>query len=377
MNENKYNNSKIKGDLKEYASMAAALREDASKPSDVSAIDLLMRKYGPESQGGNGTVDSLSALLEELGIETQHDTFSGLLTNQTEDIKWLVPEIVWSKIRVGLRRSPIYPNIIAREEPINSLKVQVPWMNMADAAPRWVGEGETIELGSISYASKEFKIRKMGRGIKVTDEVMSYSSINIVNIFFEDFGVKLGYGLDSIAVDVLLNGEQADGSESAPVVGVTTVGAITYRDLLRVWIRMSRMGKNPSAQVGGESVALDILDLDEYKKSNKTAAPEQRLNLRTPVPTETDFYVHEHVNENQVVILDPRTAMAKFNAKPLKIEFERIVSNQTEASYATLTTGFAILFRDSRVVVDKTLNFEDAGFPQYMNIDAMALETIK
>lgn len=369
-----YKKSTVKASLQEATRQARSLREDGDKPKEVSAIDILMQKHGKD---GDGTFNTVEEMLEELGIETEHDTFQGMVTAFDEDLKWLMPEIIWSRVRLGLRRAPIYPNIIAREEPVNGLRVQLPWINMSDATPRWVGEGETIQFGSVSYGSKEFKIRKMGRGIKVTDEVMRYSTINVVNIFFEDFGVKLGYGLDSVALDVLFNGEQADGSASAPVIGVDTVGTVTYRDLLRVWLQMGLMGKNPNTMVGGREIAMDILDLDEFKKSNRTAAPEARLNIQTPIPTQSNFYAHATIDEDQVVILDPRTAMIKFNAMPLKFESERIVSNQTEAAYASLTTGFATLFVDSRVILDKSVSYEDSPFPDYMNADALSIETIK
>ena len=58
---------------------------------------------------------------------------------------------------------------------------------------------------------------------------------------FRDFGVQLGYALDTLAMDVVINGNQVDGSESAPVIGVgSTSDGIQYRDLLRVWVRASR-----------------------------------------------------------------------------------------------------------------------------------------
>lgn len=374
MIDKRYEKSEIKKSLSEAHKEAVALRADKNRPEEVSAIDLLMQKHGKD---GDGKANTVEELFHELGLETQHDTFSGVITAFPDDLKYLVTEIIWARVRLGLRRSPIYPNIIAREEPISALKVQIPWLNMSDAAPRWVGEGETIQFGSISYGAKEFKIRKMGRGIKVTDEVMSYSTINVVNIFFEDFGVKLGYGLDAIAVDVLMNGEQADGSSSAPIIGVTTVGTVTYKDLLRVWVRMGLMGKNPNTMVGGMDMSMDILDLEEFKKTNRTAAPEARLNVNTPIPNQSNYYIHGSIDDNQVVILDPRTTMAKFNAKPLQFESERIVSNQTEATYATLTTGFAVLFQDSRVILDKSLDYSTNPFPEYMNANALALETIK
>jgi len=58
------------------------------------------------------------------------------------------------------------------------------------------------------------------------------------------------------------------------------------------------------------------------------------------------------------------------------VESERIVSNQTQATYATLTTGFSKLFDDSVVVIDKSLNITTAGFPAYMEVDDLEIQDV-
>lgn len=383
MNTEKLSKSEYgKGKIKGFYDAAHQLRNDALAPKDISIFDIAFNEKKdnkesfttPTEAELKGTMDHL---MDSLGINSQFDTISNILTVPDESIRWIVPEIVRAHIRLGLNRAPIYPNIIREEQSVSTPKVQMPFINQSDAAPRYVNEAETIQLGDVSYGSKELKIRKMGRGLRLTDEMRQYTSINLANIFFEDFGTRLGYALDGIAVDVLLNGEQANGSAASPVIGVQTVGTISYRDLLRVWTRMTRMGKVPNTMVGGEEAAMDILDLPEFKKSPNSAAPEARLNMQTPVPSSSNFYIHADVPDNQVVILDPNTTLIKFNARPLMIESERVVSNQTETSYATLTTGFAILFTDSRVTLDSTVDFETSKWPQYMNPDALAQETVK
>lgn len=371
MDLKKYEASKLKGNVGNIMKATNEVREDANSPYDASFHETA----NSGCEGAN--YESFEAVMEDLGIQPRVDTIQNLMTQQAIDAKWLLPEIIRNYITLGMKRAPIYPNITATEEAISAQKVQVPYVNQMDATPRFLGEGETFELSELSYGAKEFKVRKMGRGVKLTDELKRYSTLNIVSMFLRDFGIRLGYGLDSLAIQVLLNGEQTDGSESAPVIGVTTTNTLTYKDILRVWLRLSRMGKNPTTMVGGEDMAMDILDLPEFKKSEKNAAPEAKLNLRTTIPTQSDFFIHSSIPTNQVVILDSSTTLAKFNSMPLKVESERIVSNQTEATYVSLATGFAILFRDSRVVLDKSAAFATNGFPDYMNVDALALDVIK
>ena len=64
-------------------------------------------------------------------------------------------------------------------------------------------------------------------------------------------------------------------------------------------------------------------------------------------------------------------------ARQLMLESERIVSNQTEAIYATITTGFSKMYRDAAILLDGTKEFTDNGFPDYMNIDPYLVVDLK
>ena len=242
---------------------------------------------------------------------------------------------------------------------------------MSDAAPARVNEAETIPLGTISYGQKQVSIFKIGKGIKITDEVKNYVSLDVMGIFLRDFGIQLGYAMDNLAIDTGINGDKIDGSESAPVIGVgTTSEGIQYRDLLRIWIRGSRMGRNFTSMIGGEDEALNILDLPEFKvRSNGTT--EATLNLHTPVPNRADFWIHGGIPANQLMLIDKAAGMIKLTAQPLMLESERIVSNQTEAMYASLTTGFSKMYRDAIVMLDSSRAFSSNGFPEYMNLDPL------
>lgn len=367
MNQTKYDNSKHKGEVQALFMQAESLRNDANAPMDVSLFEVFEQKNeGLKTE----------ALFEDLGIDPGSTTISNILTVADTNVRWIIPEIYRDAVRLGLRKAPIFPNIIASTQTLGATKLTMPYINMSDADAKYVGEAETIQFGNISYGSKEIKIRKMGRGFKISDEVKQFSTLNVVSLFLQDFGVRLGYGLDTLALDVLLNGEQANGSESAPVIGVGTVGTLAYMDLLRVWIRLSRMGKNATVMIGGEAIALLLLNLPEFK--NKVlGAPLANLDVKTPIPTSSSIYIHGSIPDSQIIILDPKTTMLKFDSRPLLVESERIVSNQTEATYATISCGFAIMFRDSRLVLDDSLAFSSNGFPAYMNVDALEMSQIK
>lgn len=359
MNTEKLSKSIHKDNIEKFVRQAEQLRKDPTNPQDVSLGDILEM---------NGVGLSLSELYEDLGIDPTTDTIENLFTMPDSSIRWLVPEIFRDALKLGLRKAPIYPNVIAAEQSIKGLTAVIPAWNMSEAKPRIVGEGETISLGTVSTTSKSIAIKKYGRGLKVSYEVKNYVSINIVSIFMQDFGIKMGMGLDNELIRVLLNGDVLGGGEAITTIGIATANTLVFGDLLKAWIRMSRLGKNMSVMIGGEDAALKTLSLTEYTQLNqRTGANYHSLNLKTPMPQNSDYYVHGAVPANVTIILDPASTVIKFNAQPLLVESEKIVSNQTEATYATFTTGFGTLLRDSRLAIDTSQTFAAAYFPATMD----------
>ena len=363
MDAKKFSNSKFKNSIRPIMDELHSLRNDRERPMDISLGDFF--ELNPDTYK-DVTVKSF---FSDLGIDPATDTIQNIFTMPGSDARWLVPEIFREAISLGLRRSPIWSNLIAAEQTVSQTQITMPNWEMSDAAPMHVGEAETIPIGTVSYGQKTVSISKIGRGIKISDEVRDYVSVDIVQIFLQDFGVKLGHAMDTLLIDILLNGEQSDGSASAPVLGITTSGTLVYKDFLRIFIRMSLLGRTPGVMVAGEDMALTTLDLAEFKTRNQ-GTPDKTLNLKTPVPNSVDFFIHGNVPSNQIIVLDTSATAIKLNAKPLLIESDRIISNQTTETYASLTTGFSTLFRDARVIVDQSKAFSGYGFPAYMDYTA-------
>ncbi len=362
----KFEKSEFKGKIEEAVRLADSMRSDKDNIQDVSFSEIVKTKFGV----------SLEKFYDSLGINPYTDTIENITTSGDLDVRWIIPEIFRDALKLGLNKAPIWNNVIASESQVSGLTTIMPYLNTSDAAPRRVGEAETIPTGSISYDSKQVKIFKVGRGIKIPYEVMQYATLDVVSLFLIDFGKQLGLALDTMALDVLINGEQTDGSASSPVIGVGTAATKVYADYLRIWIRMARMGRLPNTIIGGEAAALETLDLAEFKTNNvggttPVGVPTSTaLDIKTPIPKKSNYYIHGNVPTDQELIIDPTASLVKFNAQPLLIESEKIVSNQTEAFYASLTTGFSKLFRDGAVIMDKSDTIGNLPFPDYMDVDA-------
>jgi hypothetical protein len=357
MNQAQFEDSKYKASLAELESTLNTLRKSTENPIDASLAEAVHGKHGV----------TLESFFADLGIDPNVDTVQNMVNLPDSSVRWLVPEIFRETLRLGLRKSPIYPNIIAAEVAIKGLNAVIPHFNMSAAIPKKVGIAETIPYGNVSYGSKQVGLGKMGLGIQIPYEVQQYVSLNLVSIFLQDFGIKMGMGMDAMAIDVLINGEAAGGAESAPVIGVASAGTLTYKDILKIWLRMSRIGRMPDSMIGGEDAALLTMDLAEFKRTDKFGTADKTLNLKTPLPTRANYFIHGNVPTNEQIIIDSGAALIKMNAQPLLVEQDKTISNQTMSWYASFTTGFATMYRDARVILDHSVAFSSNGFPAYMD----------
>lgn len=369
MSENKKTAQELLQELPSNIQQLDGFRAGSNHRSstDISFSEFIQEKYNL----------SMDDYCDQLGVDLRTTTMQNIFTMPDQSIRWIVPEIIRTAIDLGVKEAPFYPNLIAGEQSIKGLSAIMPIINPSDAAPSRVNEAETIPVGSVSFGQKSVNLFKIGRGFKLTDEVKNYVSLDVLGIYLRDFGVQLGYSLDSLAMDVLTNGNAKDGSESAPVIGVSdTAKGIQYKDLLRLWIRGARLGRSFQDIVAGEDKAVDLLDLPEFKLRQQ-GTPEATLRLKTPVPNQANCFIHTGVDSNQIMLVDPRFAMIKLNAQSLMLESERIVSNQTEATYASLTTGFSKMYQDAALLLDGSKTLEEAPIPEYLDKDAFIQYSIE
>lgn len=341
--------------VKEAVKKCEALRRDTKVPLDIS-----LSEYFKDTQG-----TTMDTVYNDLGVNPTVDTIQNIINMPDNSMRWLIPEIYRDAIRLGLRKAPIYPNLIVTEQSVSQTSVKMPAINMSEAAPKRVGIGETITTGSVSFDQKEVKIYKYGRGFKIPYEIVQYVPLNLVSIYLQDFGVKMGMGLDNMAILTLLNGDQANGNDSIATIGVKTPTDITYRDMLKPWVRLGRLGKNANQLIAGEDMAVEVLEL--LTNTRLVGTPRMNVSIKSPLPQNSNVYVHGSVPANVAIIVDPSSTLVKLNAQPLLIESDKVVANQTQEVYATFTTGFATIFRDSRLAIDMSKDFATNGFPAWMD----------
>lgn len=296
----------------------------------------------------------------ELGLDMSDMTVEKMLS--TGDLtKWLFPEIFRDAIRRGLEYTPFYGDLIATEETINSTGLTMPFMDWSDidrneVKLRDTAEGATITEGEIiTWAEKQVSIRKKARGLKQTYESIMFTPIDLAAIYFEELGTQMGADLDKELINIALNGDQADLSESAPVIGAAVANTLAYSDLTRAWIRFRRIGRNSTVLLMNETDAITVLNMPEFQRTvpaGATPVAGVTLNIVSPLPTSQNVYVHDSIPAKKIIMVDVARAFIQLTAMPLLIESERIVSRQIEGEYVSIITGFANIFRDGRMVLD-------------------------
>lgn len=310
---------------------------------------------------------AIEALYADLALDPMSATIQLILDRQDEAVRWLVPEIIRDAIRKGVINAPIHRDFIIREEAAAQPVQTMPFWDMTGLTnePKDLGVAESMELGSIKYGSKQVRIGKSGIGIELADECIRYTSVSLLSLFLQDVGVKLGSSLTKKAINVLLNGDQADGSEAAGAVGVKgAANSLVYDDLIKVFVRGSLLNRKWTRCIGNEAMVNQLLNMAEFRNTDKFGNSELQLNLKTPIPRSIDAYCHSSMTANKMLMVDPSVSMIQLTCVPLTVESERIVQRQINGTYVSLTTGFAIIMRDGRIILDTT---GQAAFPAFLN----------
>lgn len=280
---------------------------------------------------------------------------------------WITPEVFYPEIMRGVVQAPYYQDLIISEVQVAQPNVVMPYINLSEAQLVNSDEGATIEEGTVSYGSKNVAIGKEAKGIKFTYESLQFNTLNLVQVFFRDFGRRLGARLNNKAITALINGDQADGSEASAVIGVENTGnKFTYTDLLRIAIRFQLLGRQLRFLVGNETTVRRFLELPEVKNKQFNGSPIVQIMLHTPLPTMIDVYTNINVPANQYIFGDNSAALVQLTALPLLVETEKIVSKQIQGTFASIYTGFANVFRDARVIADDSIAYAGHEFPTWM-----------
>jgi len=289
------------------------------------------------------------------------------LAGVPSDYRFLIPEIILAITMTAYEETAKWAAWVSGTDTVNQLSgIKVPRLERGKSMPYQIGEGQSIPAGSVEFGQKEVSVRKYGLHFGITDEMMASQSLDTVALFMRNYTSDMNIGDNSKALDVLINGEQADGSESAAVIGVdATADGYKQLDIDRVSAQLKGLNMQLNAGIGSISNALQDL--------NQSLPNRERLTLQQYAGVMTDLY--NLPDADHILLFDKSKAMRRLQYGAMKIETERDPSRQIERVYMTFHSAFYIAKRDARVIVDKSVTFAANPFPAYMDFEARRLET--
>jgi hypothetical protein len=276
-------------------------------------------------------------------------------------------------IRTGFVNGSMASNWILGSQNMSQTKLVMPRIERGNGRASKVAEGANIPVGSLRFGKKDVSVFKVGTGFSITDELVEGSSIDMMFEFLQEAGNDMSIGRDVEAMRVLVSGEQADGSESTPIIGVTdTAAGLQLADIDRVVERMRRLNRPANRIITSETI--------KQKDLNSEYSARERILLEAYFGRPVDCHVLPTLR--QLLFLATDKSMVELNYKTMKVERQRNPQNQTDDMYVSTYIGFAKVRRDATVIVDTEVAFSPTigaagGFPAYMDIDARISEAFK
>jgi len=268
---------------------------------------------------------------------------------------YITPEIILSQITTGAIQAAFYDQLVAVTEPVNSDSVTVPKIDISDAKMEKGTEYSKANRGKVTTGSKKVAFEKTQKAFEISYEALRRHSLNFVQIYFEHLGALMASDLNRDLVTVSINGDQANLSESAAVIGIKSLTAgFKYRDVVRGFVRMGLMGQTPDAIIASEQMAEEWLDMPEVK-TRQTGTALMNLRLQSPIPSDLPVHIAPNMPATQFELVNTSTAFAQLVEQALMIETDKVINGQFVESVASAYIGFMNILRHSRLIIDTSL----------------------
>ena len=287
---------------------------------------------------------------QEFGIDLQALTVDRFFQSDP-NAKWLFPDIVRESVVAGMRRKPVYPELIIRDEAIEGTAYDVPYVteSAAEEELRSVAEGAAIPESEISYGDRIVRLDKKGRGVIASYEVIRRMSVEMLRVHLRRIGERLGRNLDARLATVLVSGDSSGSGTAATTVNTATAGAWVYADLVNGFMKLTLDHYfAPTHMLANADLCKTILGLDEFKDS---ALFDFAKTGNLPTPLGVKLVPLADQPAHKLTVLDAGYAVQKLTEQDLLVESDKLINQQWDRTYLTVVTDFAIIYDKARVVV--------------------------
>lgn len=269
------------------------------------------------------------------------------------------PEYIAAPVQQGSIEASFYSELVAVNSPASQKVITVPRIPVQeDMGLKKSSELAKADRTRIVTNSKQVSWSKTKRAIEISDEAVQSHRISLLQIYYEQLGQFIAASLNTDLVNVLTNGDQADLSESAAVIGVETANQLKYKDLVRAFVRMIRMGLTPTAIVGSEKMTVDLLDMLENKQRQNVGSPLLSFVPQQRLPENLPIFTSGAMSATQFALVAENAAFAQETSKALTLESDRDIDAQFDLTVASMETGFWNIRREARLIIDTSLQID-------------------
>lgn len=287
--------------------------------------------------------------VRSLKIDVRRSNVRALLDN--DGLEPVFQAMMDEAMRVGFYKQGRWQRLVASDIDVDSLSIDFPTLDEddVDADLREIGQGAPIPVGTIKVSEKQAKVKKRGRGLEWTDEVKAMK-INLVALFMQRMGLRLGREYENIAINALLNGYFADGFDAAPTVGVKTANTLGISDLFYATKYMEEeFGYTPTVAMMNLNTAERWATLQDG--DNAYLYLNEMKNGDYPNVLRADPFVNNTIPDDRIVLVDESAALVRYVYKEFGVESDRSVKTQVEGSYGTEQSEILPFQKNARLIV--------------------------
>jgi hypothetical protein len=175
-----------------------------------------------------------------------------------------------TQIQEGILAVPLLDVLVMDTTTVNSGTAVHALLNetVADRSPGETAEFGTFQEINVSVTEDSIKLRKFGSLVNISDEAMRRMRVPVFARFIARHGRQIGIDMTSFAIDVIINGDVAQGGSlgAAPVPAATPAvpGSPTYAD----WVSMMtdfQIGYEPTDFLYTKAGLRKSLTVPEFK----------------------------------------------------------------------------------------------------------------
>lgn len=337
----------------EKAKQVAEGLTNAANLSGISVMDLVHGKFGSPSDDEK---TMFNLFLNDVGIEHLENVRCESLIASETGLRGIFNEIVRRAIIKGVKGAPIYPALASEQQrALTAPTVILPFVDVTESIPEQSAEAAGFPLAKAAFGTRSIELKKYGLAVRITDEAVRWSSVNIVSLLMQNQGRKLGMLFDAVALYVMLNGDQVDNSMTPVQVGVADTGeGFTFDDWIHVSLEFNALGQNADLIIAGMEESEKLHKIPQFQE------PVYRVGDRTfiqvnfqnaKISRNVTILTKSNMPDNTIQVADSRTLLLQTNGKPLLIENDRDILDQTRLSVMSQEICFGNIERTARVTL--------------------------